>query len=63
MLKDKFTAFFKPFQKVIINEPLVLFWRQLHFVQNIPSKMHHFGLKFYTNPSIYNWVTFVKTQL
>ena len=47
MLRDKFKAFFRPFQKVVIDESLVLFRGRVSFRQYIPSKRHRFGIKFF----------------
>lgn len=40
-------AFMKPYQKVVIDESLVLFRGRLSFRQYIPSKRHRFGIKYY----------------
>ncbi|KAK3895096.1 hypothetical protein Pcinc_001191 [Petrolisthes cinctipes] len=47
ILQEKIRAFFRPFQKVVIDESLVLFRGRLSFIQYIPSKRHRFGIKFY----------------
>ena len=46
-LKEKFRTSFKPFQKVVIDESLVLFRGRLAFKQYIPSKRHRFGIKLF----------------
>ena len=47
MLLDKFHRYFRPFQKVVIDESLVLFRGHIVFRQYIPSKRHRFGIKFF----------------
>ncbi|XP_045103527.1 piggyBac transposable element-derived protein 4-like [Portunus trituberculatus] len=47
LLQEKMRRFFKPYQKLVIDESLVLFRGRLNFIQYIPSKHHCFGLKFF----------------
>ena len=47
VLKRKFQEYFKPFQKLVIDESLVLFKGRLSFKQYIPSKRHRFGIKLF----------------
>lgn len=47
LVQERFTKFFKPYQKLVIDESLVLFRGRLSFIQYIPSKRHRFGLKFF----------------
>ncbi|XP_045105050.1 piggyBac transposable element-derived protein 4-like [Portunus trituberculatus] len=47
MLLEKIRMFFLPFQKVLVDESLVLFRGRLSFIQYIPSKRHRFGIKFF----------------
>ncbi|KAK4318076.1 hypothetical protein Pmani_010902 [Petrolisthes manimaculis] len=47
MLLQNIRAFLRPFQKVVIDESLMLFRGRLSFIQYIPSKRHRFGIKFY----------------
>ena len=47
MLLDKFRRYFRPFQKLVIDESLVLFHGRVVFRQYIPSKRHRFGIKFF----------------
>lgn len=47
MISGKMQTFFIPFQKVVIDESLVLFQGRLSFIQYIPSKRHRFGIKFF----------------
>ena len=47
MLFRKIQAFFRPFQKVAVDESLVLFRGRLSFIQYILSKRHRFGIKFF----------------
>lgn len=44
-LTTKFSTYFYPFQKLVIDESLLLFKGRLHFKQYIPSKRHRFGVK------------------
>ncbi|XP_050710367.1 piggyBac transposable element-derived protein 4-like [Eriocheir sinensis] len=44
---QKFKVFFNPFQKLVIDESLMLFKGRLHFKQYIPSKRHRFGIKMF----------------
>ena len=46
-LNEKFSTFFSPFQKLCIDESLVLYKGRLRFKQYIPSKRHRFGLKLF----------------
>ncbi|KAJ8926361.1 hypothetical protein NQ314_021281 [Rhamnusium bicolor] len=46
-LKKKFREIFTPFQKLSIDESLVLFKGRLAFRQYIPSKRHRFGIKLF----------------
>ena len=46
-LREKFSSLFRPFQKVCIDESLVLWRGKLRFRQYIPSKRHRFGLKLF----------------
>lgn len=39
--------YFKPFQNLMIDESLVVFRERLAYIQYIPSKCHHFGIKFF----------------
>ena len=47
MLKDNFTKLFNPFQKLVIDESLILFKGRVAFKQYIPSKRHRFGIKIF----------------
>ena len=47
MLKRKFSKFFRPFQKVNIDESLILFRGRFTWRQYIPSKRHRWGIKFF----------------
>lgn len=47
MVIDGFKKYFYPFQKVVIDESLVLFKGRLVFKQYIPSKRHRFGIKLF----------------
>ena len=47
MILEPFSKFFYPFQKVVIDESLILFKGRLVFKQYIPSKRHRFGLKIF----------------
>ena len=47
MLRERFQKFFYPFQKLVIDESLVLFRGRVAFRQYIPSKHHRFGIKFF----------------
>lgn len=47
LMRAKFTEYFQPYQKVVIDESLVLFRGNLSFRQYIPSKRHRFGIKFF----------------
>lgn len=42
-----FTKYFTPFQKLVIDESLVLFRGRLLFRQYIKSKAHRFGIKLF----------------
>lgn len=46
-LRKKFKNVFVPFQKLVIDESLVLFKGRLAFKQYIPSKRHRFGIKLF----------------
>ena len=46
-LKAKFTAAFRPYQKMIIDESLVLWRGNISIRQYIPSKRHRYGLKLF----------------
>lgn len=46
-INKKFTEFFTPFQKLVIDESLVLFRGHVGFRQYIKTKRHRFGLKFF----------------
>ncbi|XP_063875711.1 uncharacterized protein LOC135108529 isoform X2 [Scylla paramamosain] len=46
-IKEKFRAFFKPMQKVVLDKSLVLFRGCISFKQYIPSKQHHSGIKYF----------------
>ena len=43
----KFTKFYNPLQKLVIDESLVLFKGKVKFTQYIPSKRHRFGIKLF----------------
>ena len=43
----KFSEFYNPKQKLVIDESLVLFKGRLSFKQYIPSKRHRFGQKLF----------------
>lgn len=47
LLRERSMSFFQPFQKVVIDESLVLFRGRVVFRQYIPSKRHRFGIKFF----------------
>ena len=47
LVKGKFSGFFYPFKKLVIDESLVLFRGCVAFRQYIPSKRHRFGIKFF----------------
>ena len=47
LLRQNFSRFFRPFQKLVIDESLVLFKGRLSFKQYIPSKRHRFGIKLF----------------
>lgn len=47
MIRGKMRTFFQPYQKLVIDESLILFRGRLCFIQYIPSKRHRFGIKFY----------------
>ncbi len=47
MMRLRFKSFLRPFQKVVIDESLVLYRGNLHFRQYIPSKRHRFGIKLF----------------
>lgn len=46
-LRKKFKQVFHPFQRLVIDESLVLFKGRLAFKQYIPSKRHRFGIKLF----------------
>jgi hypothetical protein len=46
-LKNRFACVFRPFQKLVVDESLVLFKGRLGFKQYIPSKQHRFGIKIF----------------
>lgn len=46
-MQEKFQKFFKPFQKLCIDESLLLWKGRLSFKQYIPSKRHRFGVKLF----------------
>lgn len=46
-LRKKFKEVFHPFQKLVIDESLVLFKGRLAFKQYIPTKRHRFGIKLF----------------
>ena len=46
-LNTKFGNLFTPFQKLVIDESLILFKGRLRFKQYIPSKRHRFGIKLF----------------
>ena len=46
-MRQRFRSFMKPFQKVVIDESLVLYRGNIHFRQYIPSKRHRFGIKLF----------------
>jgi hypothetical protein len=46
-LRNKFREIFSPFEKLCIDESLVLFKGRLSFRQYIPSKRHRFGVKLF----------------
>lgn len=46
-LKVKFTAAFRPYQKMIIDESLVLWRGNISIRQYIPLKRHRYGLKLF----------------
>lgn len=45
MILESFKKCVYPFQKVVIDESLILFKGRLAFKQYIPSKHHCFGMK------------------
>ena len=45
MILGSFSKYFYPFQRVVIDESLILFKGRLAFKQYIPSKRHRFGMK------------------
>ena len=47
LLTYKFSNVFYPFQKLVIDESLILFKGRLIFKQYIPSKRHRFGIKLF----------------
>lgn len=47
MLQENITKCFRPYQKLVIDESLILFRGRLGFIQYIPLKRHRFGLKFF----------------
>lgn len=47
MFQERIRIFFRPYQKLVIDESLVLFRGRLGFIQYIPSKRNRFGLKFF----------------
>ena len=47
MITSNFSKYFNPFQKVVIDESLILFKGRLAFKQYIPSKRHRFGIKLF----------------
>lgn len=47
MLLSRYRKYFYPFQKLVIDESLMLFKGRLVFKQYIPSKRHRFGIKLF----------------
>ena len=47
LVRRKMIAFFRPFQKLVIDESLILFKGRLIFKQYIKTKRHRFGIKIY----------------
>ena len=47
MLFSRYSKFFYPFQKLVIDESLMLYKGRLIFKQYIPSKRHRFGIKLF----------------
>lgn len=47
MMRQRFKAFLRPYQKLVTDESLVLYRGNLHFRQYIPSKRHRFGIKLF----------------
>ena len=47
MIRNRYAAFLKHFQKVVIGESLVVFRGRLAFRQYIPSKRHRFGIIYF----------------
>ena len=47
MIRSRITQFFHPYQKVVVDESLILFRGRLIFKQYIKSKRHRFGIKIY----------------
>lgn len=47
MIRGKMRTFFLPFQKVMINESLILSRGWLSCIQDTPPKGHHFGIKYF----------------
>ncbi|XP_050697765.1 piggyBac transposable element-derived protein 4-like [Eriocheir sinensis] len=47
MILSRFSKYFDPFQKMVIDESLVLFKGRLSFKQYIPTKRHRFGIKLF----------------
>lgn len=47
MIRGRMRKYFRPYQKVVIDESLILFRGRLSFIQYIPSKRHRFGIKFF----------------
>lgn len=47
LVLENMRRFFRPYQKLCVDESLILFKGRLSFQQFIPSKRHRFGIKFY----------------
>lgn len=47
MVRERFKKYFYPFQKLVVDESLVLFKGRLIFKQYIRTKRHRFGIKIY----------------
>ena len=47
MLNARYKKYFYPFQKLVIDESLMLFKGRLAFKQYLPNKRHRFGIKFF----------------
>ena len=47
MFLSRYKRYFSPFQKMVIDESLMLFKGRLVFKQYIPTKRHHFRIKLF----------------